>query len=76
MRFDRGLEPREIRARLGVSEKRLEKILEQAYKSVAAELVRGLADRADADDPLEPLTSVAWFLVSRIDTTVDGRPGT
>ena len=73
MRFDRGLEPREIRARLGVSEKRLEKIMEQAYKSVAAELVRGLAD---ADDPLEPLTSVASFLLSRIDTTVDGRPGT
>jgi RNA polymerase sigma factor (sigma-70 family) len=39
MRFDWGLEPREIRVRLGVSEKRLEKIFDKAYKSVAAELV-------------------------------------
>ncbi len=36
---------------------------------------RGLADRADADDPLEPVTTAAWFLPSRIDTPVDHRPG-
>jgi hypothetical protein len=70
-----GLEPREIRARVGVSEKHLEKILEQAYKSVAAELVRGLADGAYVDDPREPVISVALFVVSGIDMTVDGRPG-
>ena len=38
MRFDWGLEAREIQERLGVSPKRLEKIVTQAYKTVASEL--------------------------------------
>lgn len=38
MRFDLGLEPEEIQARLGISAKRLEKLVGRAYKSVAAEL--------------------------------------
>src|SRR3954465_9045995 len=31
--------------------------------------------RRGRDDRLEPVTSAASFLLSRIDTTVDGRPG-
>lgn len=38
LRFDWGLEAREIQQRLGVSPKRLEKIVTEAYKRVAAEL--------------------------------------
>jgi RNA polymerase sigma factor (sigma-70 family) len=38
LRFDWGLEAREIQERLGVTPKRLEKIVTEAYKTVAAEL--------------------------------------
>ena len=38
MRFDWGLESREIQQRLGITPKRLEKIVTQAYKTVASEL--------------------------------------
>ena len=38
MRFDWGLEAREIQQRLGITPKRLEKIVTQAYKTVASEL--------------------------------------
>ena len=62
VRVDRGLDPRDIGAGLGVCKKRLEKISEQAYESVAADL-------------LGPVTSVAGLLVSRIDDQVGGRPG-
>ena len=44
LRFDWHLDAREIQERLGVSPKRLEKIVTEAYKSVAAEL------GADADE--------------------------
>jgi RNA polymerase sigma factor (sigma-70 family) len=38
LRFDWGLDAREIQQRLGVTPKRLEKIITEAYKTVAAEL--------------------------------------
>jgi RNA polymerase sigma factor (sigma-70 family) len=38
MRFDWGLEAREIQQRLGISPKRLEKIVTKAYKTIASEL--------------------------------------
>jgi hypothetical protein len=37
---------------------------------------RKTTEAVPADDPLEPVTSVASFLLSRIDITVDGGPGT
>jgi hypothetical protein len=41
LRFDRHLTAREIQAKLGISEKRLEAIVTEAYKKIAAQLVVG-----------------------------------
>jgi hypothetical protein len=41
MRFDRGLSAREIRGELGIGEKRLEAIVTEAYKKIAAQLAVG-----------------------------------
>src|SRR5436305_4590388 len=41
------------------------------YEQVIDAYMRGLAARAKAGEPLEPITSVASFFLSRIDTKVD-----
>src|SRR5947209_6866760 len=43
----------------------------ERYEQVIDAYMRGLAARAEAGEPLEPITSVASFFLSRIDTKVD-----
>ena len=45
----------------------------ERYERVIDAYLRGLAARAEAGDPLEPIASVASFFLSRIDTKVDER---
>jgi transaldolase len=45
----------------------------ERYERVIEAYLCGLAARAEAGDPLEPVTSVASFFLSRIDTKVDDR---
>jgi transaldolase len=45
----------------------------ERYEQVIDAYLRGLAARAEAGDPLEPIASVASFFLSRIDTKVDQR---
>lgn len=49
----------------------------ERYEQVIDAYIEGLASRVTAGDPLEGITSVASFFVSRIDTKVDAalRPG-
>jgi hypothetical protein len=73
MRFDRGLEQGEIRTRFGGSEKRLEEMLEPAYRPRSSADSR---NRAGANDPLEPVPPWprSFFPVSTQRRTAD--PGT
>ena len=45
----------------------------ERYEQVIDAYLRGLAARAEAGEPLEPVASVASFFLSRIDTKVDER---
>jgi transaldolase len=47
----------------------------ERYEEVIDAYLRGLAARAAADEPLDAITSVALFFLSRIDTKVDPQLG-